>query len=155
MYLKNNSKIQNVVKGKTIYLLGLIVLVEFGYPITAYGITALVIFEILCVSMILAGVIVGRDSIRHMLFLGCTNFVYFAASITYALNPTTSWAVFLTNIALVPYLGMLFWVLGRFLLSVNTITRDVLYAAISIYFLRRALCVAVWHYRCADTGLVS
>ena len=50
-------------------MLALIALVQFAYPITAYGAMALIVYEIFYASMILVGFIVGRDSQRHMVFL--------------------------------------------------------------------------------------
>ena len=136
--------LEEAVKGKTIYLLALIVLVQFGYPVTAYGTLALAIYQILYFSMISVGVILGRDSLRHMLFLGITGFIYFAASMLYAFNPLVTWIILVTYLALIPYLGMLVWVLARFLLISKTITRDVLYSAVAIYLLLGALFVPLY-----------
>ena len=70
------SKNDLALEGKVIYLLALIALVQFTYPITAYGTAALIVYEILYASMIVVGVVVGRDSQRHTLFLGVTGFIY-------------------------------------------------------------------------------
>ena len=40
---KNNLALEHAVEGKVIYLLALIIVIQFGYPITAYGTTALVV----------------------------------------------------------------------------------------------------------------
>lgn len=136
--------IEHAVKGKVIYLLILVVIVQFGYPITASGTAALVLFEFLYASMIVAGVIVGRDSRRHSIFLGLTGLIYLAASLFYAANPAATWAVFITYFALIPYLGMLVYILGRFLAVVRTITIDVLYAAVVIYLLIGAVFVPLY-----------
>lgn len=141
---KNDLALEQAVKGKVIYLLVLIVIVQFGYPVTAYGTAALIGFEFLYASMIVAGVIVGRDSKHHMLFLAATGLIYLAASLVYAMNPTATWAIFLTYFSLIPYLGMLIWVLGRFLAIVKTINIDVLYAAVAIYLLIGALFVSLY-----------
>lgn len=73
--------LENSVNNRAIYLLGLIALVQYGYPITAYGTGALIVYEILYASMIVAGVIVGRDSLRHMAFLTTTGIIFFAGSL--------------------------------------------------------------------------
>lgn len=144
MQTKTDLALEHAVEGKVIYLLALIVLVQFGYPITAYGTPALILYEFLYVSMIVVGILVGRDSPRHMLFLGATGAVYLAASLVYATNPGATWAVLITYLALIPYLGMLVWILGRFLVIVKTITRDVLYAAVALYLLLGAVFVPVY-----------
>ena len=143
----NNTRemaLEHAVEGRVIYLLALIALVQFGYPITAYGAAALVLYEILYASMIVVGVIVGRDSKAHMLFLAGTGIVFFSASLIYAFNPGTTWAVFITYLALFPYQLMLLWILGRFLIIVKTITRDVLYAAVALYLLLGAVFVPIY-----------
>lgn len=136
--------LEHAVEGKVIFLLALIALVQFAYPITAYGTAALVVYEIFYVSMIVVGVIVGRDSKKHMLFMGAAGFIYLAASMIYAFNPTAVWAVLITYLALIPYLLMLVWILGRFLVIVKVITRDVLYAAVSLYLLLGAVFVPLY-----------
>jgi hypothetical protein len=135
---------EHAVEGKVIYLLALIALVQFGYPITAYGTLALIVYETLYVSMIVVGVIIGGDSKPHMLVLAGTGFIYFAASLIYAFNPGVFWAVFITYLALIPYLLMLIWILGRFIAIVKVITRDVLYAAVALYLLIGAVFVPLY-----------
>jgi hypothetical protein len=144
MNTKSNLALEQAVEGRVIYLLALIVLVQFGYPVTAYGTVALILYEILYASMIVVGVVVGRDSKWHMIFLAVTGFIYFAASLVYVMYPTVPWAVFITYLALIPYLGMLIWVLGRFLAIVETINLDVLYAAVTLYLLIGAIFVPVY-----------
>lgn len=144
MNTKSNLALEQAVEGRVIYLLALIVLVQFGYPVTAYGTVALILYEILYASMIVVGVVVGRDSKWHMIFLAVTGFIYFSASLVYVMNPTVFWAVFITYLALIPYLGMLIWVLGRFLAIVETINLDVLYAAVALYLLIGAIFVPVY-----------
>jgi hypothetical protein len=136
--------LEHSVKGRVIYLLALIALVQFGYPITAYGTAALIFYEILYASMIVVGVIVGRDSLRHITFLSLTGFTFFAASMFYAFKPSATWAVFLTYVTLVPYIIMLVWILARFLSIARVITRDVLYAATAIYLLLGAVFVPLY-----------
>ena len=144
METRADQNLERTVEGKVVYLLALIVLVQFTYPVTAYGTLALILYEILYASMIAVGVIVGRDSNRHMYFLAITGFIYLVTSLFYAANPSATWAVLTTYLALIPYLGMLVWILGRFLTVVKNITRDVLYAAIALYLLLGALFVPVY-----------
>lgn len=141
---RTDLALEHAVEGKVIYLLALIVLVQFGYPITTYGTVALILYEVLYASMIVAGVLVGRDARRHMLVLAITGAIYLSASLVYAFNPTAHWAVLTTYLALIPYLLMLVWVLGRFLTVVRVVTRDVLYAAIALYLLIGAVFVPIY-----------
>jgi hypothetical protein len=141
---KQYHALEHAVEGKVIYMLALIVLVQFAYPITAYGAMALVAYEILYASMLAIGILLGRDSRFHTLFLLVTGISYLVASLIYAVTPTASQAVIVTYIALVPYLGMLVWILGRYLTIVKTITQDVLFAAVALYLLLGAIFVPVY-----------
>lgn len=141
---RSDLALEHTVQGKVIYLLALIVLVQFAYPITAYGTRALIVYELLYVSMIAVGILLGRDSRFHTLFLSITGIAYLAASLVYAANPGAGWAVLTTYLALIPYLGMLLVILGRFLVIAQTITRDVLYAAVALYLLIGAIFVPVY-----------
>lgn len=141
---KQDLALEHAVEGKVIFLLALIVLVQFGYPITAYGTTTLILYEFLYASMIVVGILLGRDSRFHTIFLTITGIIYLGDSLIYALNPGAAWAVFTTYLALIPYLGMLLWILGRFLAVAQTITRDVLYAAVALYLLIGAIFVPIY-----------
>lgn len=144
MTFKNDLALEHAVEGKVIYLLALIALVQFAYPITANGTLALTLYVILYASMLAVGILLGRDSRFHTIFLMVTGIIYLAASLIYASNPTAIWAVILTYIALIPYLGMLIWILGHFLVVAQTITRDVLYAAVALYLLLGAIFVPMY-----------
>jgi hypothetical protein len=141
---KQDLAVEQAVEGKVIYLLALIVVVQFGYPITGYGTLALVIYELMYASMIVVGILLGRDSRFHTFFLLGTGASYLAASLVYATMPGAAWAVVITYLALIPYLGMLVWILGDFLAIARTITRDVLYAAVALYLLLGAIFVPVY-----------
>lgn len=45
--INSDQALEQAVAGKVIYLLVLIALLQFGYPITAYGTAALVNYELL------------------------------------------------------------------------------------------------------------
>ena len=144
MTSKNDLALEHAVAGKVIYLLALIVLVQFAYPITANGTLALTVYVILYASMLAVGILLGRDSRFHTIFLLVTGISYLVASLIYASNPNAIWAVIITYVTLIPYLGLLIWILGRFLIIAQTITRDVLYAAVALYLLLGAIFVPVY-----------
>lgn len=144
MISKQDLALEHAVKGKVIYLLALIVLVQFGYPITAYGTVALILYQITYASTIFVGILLGRDSPWHTTFLAVTGIGYLIISQFYVFNPGATWAVIMTYLALIPYLGMLVWILGRFLVVADTINRDVIYAAIALYLLIGAVFVPVY-----------
>jgi hypothetical protein len=139
-----NLALEHAVEGKVIYLLALIMLVQFTHPITAYGKLALIAYELLYASMIVVGILLGRDSRFHTVFLATTGTIYLSVSLLYALNPGATWIVGITYLALIPYLVMLVWILGRFLTIALTITRDVIYAAVALYLLIGAIFVPIY-----------
>ena len=94
--------------------------------------------------MIAIGILLGRDSRFHTIFLSVTGLIYLLASLMYATNPNADWAVFMTYLALIPYLGMVLWILGRFLIIAQTINRDVIYAAIALYLLLGSIFVPLY-----------
>ena len=141
-----SSALDQAVRGKVVYLLALMVLVQSAYPITLWGTGALALYQLLYASMIVAGVIVGRDSPRHALWLGVAGAVYLGAGLVYSFNPTARWAVFMAYVALVPYLTLLTSVLVRFVFAARTITRDVLYAATAVYVLLGAIFVPLYGF---------
>ena len=136
--------LEHAVRGKVVYLLALVVLVESIYPITLTGILPLALYQVLYASMIVIGVVVGRDSPRHAWFLGIAGTIYLVAGIVYSFNSTATWAVLTTYVALIPYHALLMSVLVRFIFAARSITRDVLYAATTVYMLLGALFVPVY-----------
>ncbi len=73
---RSDLALEHAVQGKVIYLLALMVLVQFAYPFTAYGTLALITYELLYASMIVVGILLGRDSHFHTTFLTVTGIIY-------------------------------------------------------------------------------
>lgn len=144
MVASQDIALEQAVRGKVIYLLALTVLAQFAYPITAYGTVGLVVYELLYASMIGVGILLGRDSRFHVVFLSVTGGLYLLTSLAYATNPGLNWLVMLTYLTLIPYLGMLLVILARFLAIAQAITRDVLYAAVVFYLLLGAVFVPLY-----------
>lgn len=138
------QQLEEAVKGKIGYLLALIAVVQFGYPITSYGTAALLAYQVLYASLIAVGIFVGRDSPRHQAILITTGFIYLVAGIVYTLQPSAQRVVLVTYVALIPYHGMLATLLLRFIFTARSITRDVLYAATALYLLLGAIFVPLY-----------
>lgn len=56
----------DTVTGKVIYLLILVAINQFIYPITQRGGAFLLLYQFLYASMLVAGVVVASDTRRHM-----------------------------------------------------------------------------------------
>ena len=138
------STTKDTVTGKVIYLLILVALNQFIYPITAWGGIYLLLFQFLYASMLVAGVVVASDTRRHMVITASTGFIYLAFGIWYALDPTDTWKVLTTYIALIPFLVTVTWVLLRYVFAARVVNRDVLYAATAIYLLLGAVFVPIY-----------
>ena len=116
------STTKDTVTGKVIYLLILVALNQFIYPITAWGGIYLLLFQFLYASMLVAGVVVASDTRRHMVITASTGFIYLAFGIWYALDPIDTWKVLTTYIALIPFLVTVTWVLLRYVLPPVSLT---------------------------------
>lgn len=139
--------ITDPVEGKVIYLLALIVTVQTLYPITAEGSLAAVIgYRVVYAGLLVTGVLLARDTPFHARALTVLGVVWLASVLLYDLNQTAVWAQLVTYSALFLFQGMVIQVMLRFIFAARQVTRDVLYAAVAVYFLLGALFVSVFGF---------
>jgi hypothetical protein len=138
------STYNDTVSGKVIYLLVLVTINQFIYPITQYGQIYLIIYQLLYVSMFVAGIYVASDTRWHLLVTSATAFLYLYFGIWYSLDPTTLWKITAAYLALIPYLATVLLVLLRYISLARVVTHDVIYAAVAIYLLMGAFFVPVF-----------
>ena len=74
-----------------------------------------------------------------------TALIFLFFGIWYAFDPTP-WRILTTYFALIPFLGTVILVLVQYIFMAKTVTRDVLYAAISIYLLLGAIFVPIYGF---------
>lgn len=134
----------DTVKGKVIYFLILVVLNQFIYPITQQGGLFLILYQFLYASMFAAGIYIVSDSRRHVLITASTAMIFLVFGFWYALNPTDEWKILATYLALIPFLGTVISVLLHYIFLAQAVTRDVIYAATSIYLLLGAIFVPMY-----------
>lgn len=140
-----NKNPTDYLKGKVIYLLALVVLVQFIYPITADGSPlSTLIYQLLYASLILAGIIVAHDTPRQTAILIVLGVVWLISGAIYAFNQTETWALLLGYGAILPFQLMVIQVLLRYIFNTRRITQDVLYAAIAVYLLLGAVFVPAY-----------
>jgi hypothetical protein len=134
------------VQGRVVYLLVLVSLVHFIYPITLQwpGAATIIIYNILYVAMFGIGIwIVGEH--RHLRVLTIsTAVIYFAFSVLYALEPTNTGRILVTYLALIPFQAAIILVLIRFMFAARRVNRDILFAAVTVYLLLAAIFVPVY-----------
>ena len=133
------------VRGKVIYLLLLVLLVQTIYPITAGGnFYALIGYQLLYASLIVVGIVLARDTRRQTALLTGLGILWAVAGTVYTFNQDTLWALLLAYGALILFQGMVIQVMLRFIFSVRAVTRDVLYGATAVYLLLGALFVPAY-----------
>lgn len=135
---------KDTVKGKVIYLLILVILNQFIYPITQQGGIYLILYQLLYASMFAAGIYIASDTRRHLIITASTAIIFLVFGIWYALDPTDTWKILATYFALIPFLATVITVLLHYIFLAKTVTRDVIYAAVSVYLLLGAIFVPLY-----------
>lgn len=133
------------IEGKVVYVLGIVLLVQFIYPITETGnLILLLIYQVTYASLILAGIIITQNNpplVRLLYVVGVTLVV---AGTIYTFNQDAVWANLIGYVAYIVLDVVVIWTLFKYVFETRTITRDVLYAAVAIYLLLGALFVPVY-----------
>ena len=114
------------------------------YPITQQGGIFLILYQFLYASMFAAGIYITSDSRRHVIITASTALTYLVFGFWYALDPTDEWKILTAYLALIPFLATVINVLVRYIFLARSVTRDVIYAAISIYLLLGAIFVPMY-----------
>lgn len=135
---------KDTVKGKVIYLLILVILNQFIYPITEQGGIYLILYQLLYASMFAAGIYIASDTRRHLITTASTALIFLGFGIWYAFDPTHTWKILATYFALIPFLTTIIMVLLHYIFIAKIVTRDVIYAAVSVYLLLGALFVPLY-----------
>ncbi len=140
----NIAPVKDTVKGGVLYLLILVILNQFIYPTTQLGGIFLILYQLLYASMFAAGIYVASDNRRHLLITASTALIFLTFGIWYALDPTHPWKILATYLALIPFQATVMLVLVRYIFLTRAVTRDVLYAATSVYLLLGAIFVPIY-----------
>lgn len=140
----NPDPSSNTVKGRVIYFLILVALNQFIYPITQQGGLWLILYQFLYASMFAAGIYIVSDSRRHVIITASTALTYLVFGFWYALDPTDEWKILAAYLALIPFLATVINVLLHYIFLARSVTRDVIYAAVSIYLLLGAIFVPMY-----------
>lgn len=128
-------------------LLVLVALLHFIYPLTLGGsTTALIGYQVLYAMMFAAGILVAHEDRRMLVLTSVVAVVWLAFAVLYALNPDSLWIVQATYVNLLVFQATILWVLLRFIFKAHAITRDVLYAAVTVYILLGALFVPLYGF---------
>ncbi|MBK8619512.1 MAG: hypothetical protein IPN96_20915 [Anaerolineales bacterium] len=136
---------KDTIKGRAIYVLILIVLLNVIYPITSNGnVTALIIYQILYAGLFVAGIFIASDSRAHLIWSASIAVVWLVVAILYALDPASFWKTQMTYFILLIFHITIIWVLMRFIFTSESVNADVIYAAAAVYFLLSFLFVPIY-----------
>lgn len=133
------------IEGKVVYVLGIVLLVQFFYPITETGNRILlVLYQVVYSSLILAGIIITRNNPRLVRLLYIFGTILVVAGVIYTFNQNAVWANLIGYAAYIVFDVIVTWTLFKYVFKTRTITRDVFYAAIAIYLLLGAVFVPLY-----------
>lgn len=136
---------RDAMQGRVIYLLILVIVVQFIYPITEGNSPFwLLAYQALYMSLMVSGILVARESplfMRALIILGA---LWVFAGAAYAFNQDALWAQLTGYFFIVCFQITVVAVLLKYIFRARMVTRDVLYAASAVYLLLGAIFVPVF-----------
>jgi hypothetical protein len=145
IFRQPSSSLVGAVEGKVIYVLVLVILVQTIYPMTiSASPIPLLIYQVMYAMLIISGILIARDSPLLTGVLIILGICWMISGVIFTYNRTALWAVLLSYVVIAPFQAMVIWVLMHFIFMTRRVTRDVLYAAVAVYFLIGAFFVPVY-----------
>lgn len=127
---------KDAVKGRAVYVLIVIVLLNMLYPITnGNNVAALIVYQILYAGLFLVGIFVTSESRVHIAISVTIGIVWLIAAVMYSLDPANFLKVQITYAILLIFHINIIWTLMRYIFTADKVTADVIYAACAVYFL--------------------
>ena len=137
--------VQPIVKSRILLVFILVTVVQSLYPITADGSTiTLIIYQIIYASLVLAGITVTRGNRTYNRLLTVLGLLWILVGSYYAFNQASSWALIIVYATIIVFLSLVVKLLLEFIFSVNTVNREVLFAASATYLLFGAIFVPIY-----------
>lgn len=138
---------KDTVRGRVVYLLALVVLLHFIYPVTLDGRSVtIIVYQLLYTVMFAAGIFVSSNNRRHLIWMSCITVAWLIAGLMYSFDPTSFWKLQATYVMLFLFQGSIIMTLMRYIFRAHAVTRDVLYAAVTVYILLAALFVPLYGF---------
>ncbi len=143
---------KDAVKGRAVYVLVFIVLLNMLYPITdGNNAAAQILYQILYAGLFLLGIFVTSESRSHIIFSIILAVIWFIAAMFYSLDPTNYWKIQITYAILLVFHINIIWTLIQYIFTAEKVTADVIYAACAVYFLLSFFFVPI--YGMLDTAM--
>ena len=124
--------------------LTLVILVQFGYPLTYLGQGWFIGYQVLYALMFVSGSFAAGESKAQLRVNLASALVVFAASIWYITDPENAWANLAAYAAVLPFQLIIIYLLARFTRLQTRVTVNTVLAAVSIYLLIGATFVPVY-----------
>jgi hypothetical protein len=105
------------IEGKVVYVLGIVLFVQFFYPITeTRNLVLLLIYQVVYASLILAGIILTRNNPRQVRLLYVLGGILTVAGTIYTFNQEAVWANLIGYAAYIVLDGVVTWILFKYVL---------------------------------------
>jgi hypothetical protein len=138
-------KRKDTIKGRAVYVLILIVALNMIYPITSNGqILPLILFQILYAGLFAVGIFIMSDNRPQVMWSVSVAGLWLISAVMYAFDPTNFWLSQITYLILAVFHLSITWVLFRYVFTSTSVTGDVIYGAVAIYFLLSFLFVPLY-----------
>lgn len=146
LLFKPTTSLNEAVEGRVIWILILVALIQFGYPISENEhIIPQLIYQGIYTLLILAGVVlVARGNRKHLWVLIGVGVMWAITGTIYAFNRENFWAIVAAYATLIVFLGAIVRVLLEYIFRAKLINQDVIYAACAVYLLLGALFVPIY-----------
>lgn len=136
---------RDAVKGRAVYVLALIVLLNMLYPMTSGNDPlALIVYQVLYAGLFVAGIFITSDRPRQVIWSAGIAVVWFIAAVIYTLDPANYWKIQITYVILLVFHITIIAVLMKYIFNAEKVTGDVIYAACAVYFLLSFFFVPVY-----------
>ncbi|MEL7436840.1 MAG: potassium channel family protein, partial [Chloroflexota bacterium] len=143
--MTTNVQEAHAIEGKVIYVLALVIIVQTLYPFTASdSLIPLFIYQFLYGMLMFAGVIVARQSPIYFRLLIIFGIVWLISGAVFAFYQDVVWIETIAYAVIFCFQALVIRVLLEYIFITNTVNRDVLYAAITVYVLLGALFVPIY-----------
>ncbi len=122
----------------------LLVLLQFGYPVTLYGEGWLIAYQICYASLLVFGAWATRTPLSSSWAAVASGVIFLGASVYYLFNPASTKATLVTYFALIPYQATLIRRLWHFVERRDEDALPDILAAVCVYLLIGAIFVPVY-----------
>lgn len=137
--------VHGTMKGRVIYLLIFVIIVQTTYPITESGsFISFTIYNLMYTGLIITGVVLTRGSRWLNRALIGTGIIWFLAGLLFAVYPNAIWVQLVSYLAILAFMVSIISVLLQFIFSTNQVNLNVLYAATAVYIMLGAMFVPIY-----------